>query len=98
MTNKTILLAKRPNGMPSLDDFEIVDAPIPAVAAGELLVRTIYLSVDPYMRGRMNAPDVTASRHYAQAFELGKPLSGGLVGEVIESKVDGYSAGNGVNM
>ena len=54
---RQILLRKRPTGEPRPADFELVEAPVPAPGAGEVLCRTIYLSLDPYMRGRMNEGD-----------------------------------------
>jgi len=55
MTNKQVLLRKRPVGRPTAEDFEIAGAPVPETADGMVLRRTIYLSLDPYMRGRMSA-------------------------------------------
>src|SRR5262245_21575314 len=81
MTNRCVLLKSRPAGEPKPTDFEIADAPVPKLQAGEILVRTIWLSLDPYMRGRMN--DV---KSYAASVELGQPMVGGTVGEVVESR------------
>ena len=80
-TNKQILLAARPAGFPSESDFRLVESPIPQPSDGQVLVRVKYLSVDPYMRGRMRA---TAS--YAAPAEIGEVMIGGIVGEVIESR------------
>jgi len=73
-TNRRVLLRSRPVGEPRPTDFEIVDTPLPAPGEAELLCRTIYLSLDPDMRGRMN--DV---KSYAASVELGQPMVGGTV-------------------
>lgn len=88
---REIHLASRPNGWPTEDDFraEVVD--LPELADGHIRVRNIVMSVDPYMRGRMN--DVES---YVPPFRLDAPLDGGAVGEVIESKTDGFSVGDTV--
>src|SRR5438094_8301117 len=80
LLNRQVLLRSRPTGEPRVSDFELVESPVPAPGEGELLCRTISLSLDPYMRGRMN--DV---KSYAQPVELGKPMVGGAVSEVIAS-------------
>ncbi len=80
MLTREIHLAARPSGLPTSDDFQTVDVELPDPGAGEILVRNTVLSVDPYMRGRMN--DV---RSYVPPFPLNGPLEGGAVGEVIES-------------
>ena len=73
-------LRRRPAGVPVADDVALVEAPVPTPGAGEVLVRNHFLSVDPYMRGRMNA-----AKSYAPPYELGAPMYGGAVGEVVES-------------
>ncbi|MDD4890861.1 MAG: NADP-dependent oxidoreductase [Phycisphaerae bacterium] len=80
MANRQILLKSRPVGEPTPANFECVDRPVPAPAAGGALVRTIYLSVDPYMRGRMNA-----GKSYADPVNIGDVMCGGTVGQVVES-------------
>jgi len=86
---RQILLRRRPVGLPVADDFEIVDAPAPPVADGDVLRRTIYLSLDPYMRGRMSdAPS------YAASVAIGGVMVGHTVSEVIESKNPGFRAGD----
>ena len=87
--NRRVLLKSRPVGEPKPTDFEIVDAPLPRPGDGELLVRTIWLSLDPYMRGRMN--DV---KSYATPVELGGVMTGGTVGEVVESHHPGFRPGD----
>ena len=88
-TNRRILLNARPEGFPSETDFRLVEAPAPEPAAGEMLVRTIYLSLDPYMRGRMNA-----GPSYAAPVELGGVMTGGTVGQVVASRHDGFAEGD----
>ena len=89
MKNKQILLASRPNGMPTLDNFRIVDAEVPKPNEGEVLVRTLYLSVDPYMRGRMSD-----RKSYVAPFELNQVITGGIVGEVVESRSPAFQPGD----
>lgn len=91
-TTKEIQLANRPKGTPSNDDFAFVEKEISSPAAGEVLVKTLYLSVDPYMRGRMR--DV---KSYVAPFELNKAISGGVLAEVIESNSDLLKKGDIVN-
>ncbi|SPJ14089.1 putative NADP-dependent oxidoreductase YfmJ [Syntrophobacter sp. SbD2] len=88
-TSREIRLKKRPVGMPSEDDFELVEAKIPEPGKGEVLIRNIYMSVDPYMRGRMNE-----GKSYFPAFELYKPLEGGCVGQVVISRNDNFQRGD----
>jgi NADPH-dependent curcumin reductase CurA len=80
-----IHLAARPKGWPTLADFSIVDTEVPAPAEGQLLVRNLVLSVDPYMRGRMSD-----AKSYAAPYELGKVMHGGALGEIVESTVDAF--------
>lgn len=82
-------LKSRPNGLPTPDDFELREIELPRLADGQVRVRNLWLSVDPYMRGRMN--DV---KSYVPPFQLGEPMDGGAIGEVIESKAEGLQAGN----
>ena len=88
-SNKEFLLVSRPNGMPTDENFKLDASPIPNVNDGEVLVQTIYLSVDPYMRGRMSGV-----KTYTSPFELNEVLTGGVVGEIIESKNDEFQVGN----
>ena len=78
--NRQITLAARPVGMPKESDFRIVESPVPNPGRGEVLVRTLYLSVDPYMRGRL-----TGVTTYARGLDLGDVIVGGVVGRVLES-------------
>lgn len=78
--SRQVNLVARPHGAPVPSDFEVVEADVPAPGEGEVVVKNAFMSVDPYMRGRMN--DV---RSYTPPFQLGEALEGGAVGEVIES-------------
>lgn len=89
ITNTEIHLANRPVGMPSNKDFKFVDSPIPSPNENEIVVRTLYLSVDPYMRGRMND-----TKSYIAPFELNTVISGGVVAEVVESKSTQFKQGD----
>jgi len=82
-------LKSRPSGMPTHDDFELKELSLPQVGDGQLRIRNRWLSVDPYMRGRMN--DV---KSYVPPFQLGEPMEGGAVGEVVESKAEGFAPGD----
>jgi NADPH2:quinone reductase len=88
-TNRQFRLAARPEGTPDSDVFELVEADVPDPGPGEVLVRTMYLSVDPYMRGRMDG-----TSGYADAWQVGDPLQGGVVGEVVESNGAGFEPGD----
>lgn len=87
--NRQFVLAARPTGFPKESDFNLVESPVPSPQAGEFLVRAHYLSVDPYMRGRMN--DV---KSYAKPVQIGEVMTGGVVGEVVESKHDKFKTGD----
>jgi NADPH-dependent curcumin reductase CurA len=88
---REIHLAARPRGEPRDSDFRLVEVDVSAPGPGQVLVRNAWMSVDPYMRGRMN--DV---RSYVPPFALDAPLEGGAVGEVVESRADGLEAGEWV--
>ncbi|HEX7744644.1 MAG TPA: NADP-dependent oxidoreductase [Micromonosporaceae bacterium] len=88
-SGREIHLASRPRGWPTLDNFALVAAPVPEPGPGQVLVRNLVMSVDPYMRGRMN--DV---KSYIPPFQIGAPLDGGAVGEVVASAADGFRAGD----
>src|SRR6266481_8224395 len=79
--NRVFKLAARPVGLPKESDFSLVDAKMPVVADGQVLVKTAYLSVDPYMRGR-----ITGVRTYADPVNIGDVMVGGTVGRVVESQ------------
>ncbi|MGW4288119.1 NADP-dependent oxidoreductase [Streptomyces sp. NPDC004673] len=82
-------LLERPVGWPKPEDFALVEVPMPVPGEGQVLVRNEYLSVDPYMRGRMSA-----AKSYAQPYGLGEPMEGGAVGVVVASDVDGIEVGD----
>jgi hypothetical protein len=82
-------LESRPSGMPTLDNFELKEVELPPPGDGHVRVRNLWLSVDPYMRGRMN--DV---KSYVPPFQVGEPMDGGAIGEVVESRVDGLQPGD----
>lgn len=90
-TNRQILLDNRPQGEASVSNFKLVSTETPALQDGQVLVRHHYLSLDPYMRGRMNE-----SKSYAQPQPLGEVMIGGTVGEVVESRHPKFSAGDQV--
>ena len=90
-TTREIRLASRPDGEPRPENFELAEAPMPEPGEGEVLVRNSYLSVDPYMRGRMR--DV---RSYIPPFQVGEALQGGAVGQVVASNADQLAEGDWV--
>ncbi len=89
--NRQILLASRPEGEPTSDNFRLVETPVPALTDGQVLVRNHFLSLDPYMRGRMND-----SKSYAAPQLLNEVMIGGTVGEVVESKNEHFKPGDKV--
>nr|WP_029623832.1 NADP-dependent oxidoreductase [Sphingomonas sp. PAMC 26617] len=82
-------LKSRPNGMPQADNFALVETAPAALNDGEVRVANRWLSVDPYMRGRMND-----TKSYVAPFALGEPMQGGALGEVVESRADGIKVGD----
>ena len=86
--SREIRLAARPRGTPVASDFELAEVELPDPADGEVLVRNAYVSVDPYMRGRMND-----AKSYVPPFSLEAPLTGGAVGRVIASRNDRWPEG-----
>ncbi len=90
-TNRQILLASRPQGEPSTENFRLVEAPLPELAEGQVLVQHHYLSLDPYMRSRMND-----RKSYAAPQPLDQVMIGGTVGEVLHSRHAGFAAGDKV--
>ncbi len=87
--NRQVRLAAHPDGFPRESDFTITENPVPEPGAGQMLCRTIYLSLDPYMRGRMNP-----GPSYAPGVGLGEVMVGGTVSEVVHSNLDGYGPGD----
>ncbi|QLC34185.1 NADP-dependent oxidoreductase [Halarchaeum sp. CBA1220] len=90
-TNRQFVLAQRPDGVPDDEDFELVETDVPEPGPHEVLVRTRYLSVDPYMRDRMREGE-----SYAEPWAVGDALRGAVVGEVVESNHPDYEAGDTV--
>jgi len=88
---REVRLVSRPVGWPTHEDFELVTSEVPALADGQIRVRNVVMSVDPYMRGRMSA-----AKSYAAPFGLGEAMQGGAVGVVEESRADGFAAGDHV--
>ncbi|MEU6492013.1 NADP-dependent oxidoreductase [Streptomyces sp. NPDC046984] len=84
-------LLSRPVGWPKAEDFALVEAELPQPGEGQVLVRNTYVSVDPYMRGRMSA-----AKSYAAPYELNQPMQGGAVGEVVVSRAEGIEVGDHV--
>ena len=89
--NRQIHLVSRPHGEASVDNFKLVEAPLPELQEGQVLVRNHFLSLDPYMRGRMND-----AKSYAQPQPLNQVMQGGTVGEVVASKSAAFQAGDKV--
>jgi NADPH-dependent curcumin reductase CurA len=88
MRSREWRLAARPKGWPEPTDFELAERDVPGPAAGQVLVRNEFFSVDPYMRGRMND-----ARSYAAPYQVGKVMYGGAVGRVVESAADTLPVG-----
>jgi hypothetical protein len=89
--SREIRLASRPSGRPGAENFSLVQVPVGSPDEGQVLVRNLFMSVDPYMRGRMND-----RASYVAPFELDRPLSGGAVGEVVESRAAALRPGDAV--
>ena len=87
--NQRVLLASRPEGLPRPDNFRIVEEPVPVPAEGQLLLEILYLSLDPYMRGRMDD-----AKSYAEPVALGAVMEGGTVARVIASRHAQYAVGD----
>ena len=90
--NRQITLAARPVGYPKESDFNLVEVPMPTPGDGEVLVKTIYLSVDPYMRGRINA-----AKSYAANVEIDEIMVGSVIAEVVETQHPDFEVGDIVN-
>lgn len=86
---RQIVLASRPSGWPTEDNFAVRQADRPELADGQVRVRNLFMSVDPYMRGRMND-----AKSYLPPFQLGEPLEGGAIGSVIESRSPDLAEGD----
>lgn len=92
MISKEVQLAARPDGEPKDSDFQIVEVPVTAPGAGEFLVQNLWMSVDPYMRGRMMDRE-----SYVPPFQIGETMDGGCIGKVIESNNENFAVGDYVN-
>lgn len=88
-TQRAIALASRPAGLPQSENFKLIEIPVPQPTEHQFLVRNRWMSVDPYMRGRMRA-----GKSYVPPFELGEPLQGGCVGEVVASHHRDFQVGD----
>ena len=88
-TYRRIVLAARPEGEPTPDHFRLETAPVPEPGPGQVLIRVLWLSLDPYMRGRMSA-----AKSYAKPVEIGEVMEGGTVGEVVASNHPDYAPGD----
>lgn len=89
--NRKIILKSRPSGSPVLENFEIVSTPEVLAKEGELILKAKFVSIDPYMRGRMGD-----AKSYVAPYELGQPIEGGIVAEVIESRHPDFKEGDAV--
>jgi NADPH-dependent curcumin reductase CurA len=89
MQNKRVLLASRPSGWVSEGNFRIEEAPVPEPAEGEVLVKNLWLSLDPYMRGRMSD-----AKSYVKGVDIGEVMVGQTVGEVVVSKNPAFRQGD----
>jgi NADPH-dependent curcumin reductase CurA len=90
-TNRRIVLVQRPKGMPDGDTLRLEEAAIPSPGPGEMLLRSVYLSLDPYMRGRMND-----AKSYAEPVAIGGVMTGQVVAEVMVSNLDAFAPGDHV--
>ena len=89
IANREIWLTSRPKGIPTAANFALAQTELEPLQDQVVLVRNLFMSVDPYMRGRMND-----GKSYVPPFDLGKPLDGAAVGEVIESRAKEFKAGD----
>ena len=89
LVNRRILLNQRPSGLPDENTLKLQESQMPVAASGEMLLRTAYLSLDPYMRGRMND-----TKSYAEPVKINEVMTGQVVAEVINSDVRGFEVGD----
>ena len=89
--NRRLVLSQRPSGMPDADTLRLEEVPVPQAGAGQMLLRTLYLSIDPYMRGRMND-----AKSYAEPVKLGEVMTGQVVAEVVQSDLPCFAPGDKV--
>src|SRR3990172_10791517 len=90
-SNLQVLLAHRPKGAPQESDFRVVEGPLPEIGDGQFLIRGRYLSLDPYMRGRMND-----AKSYAKPVAIGGVMEGEVAGEVVATRHPGFKVGDKV--
>ena len=88
-SNRRVVLAQRPNGLPDKSTLKLETTVLPQAGPGEMLLRTSYLSLDPYMRGRMND-----TKSYAEPVKLGEVMTGQVVAQVVDTNCDGFEAGD----
>ncbi len=88
-SNRRIVLAERPKGLPTADTLRMEEVEIPKAGAGEMVLRTVFLSLDPYMRGRMND-----AKSYAEPVKIDEMMTGQVVAQVVDSNIDNYSEGD----
>ncbi|MEZ4657440.1 MAG: hypothetical protein R2911_07700 [Caldilineaceae bacterium] len=92
LQSREIRLKSRPVGLPTAENFELVTTSVPEPTAGQMVVQNLYMSVDPYMRGRMND-----RKSYTPPFQLGEALNGGAVGKVVASNEGKFQPGDYVS-
>ncbi len=92
LSNREIRLKSRPENLPSAENFELAEVSVPEPKDGEVVVKNLFMSVDPYMRGRMRD-----MKSYSAPFEIGEALTGGCIGKIIHSKADDFKTGEYVN-
>ena len=88
-SNRRVVLAQRPNGLPDKSTLKLETTVLPQAGPGEMLLRTSYLSLDPYMRGRMND-----TKSYAEPVKLGEVMTGQVIAQVVDTNCDGFEAGD----
>ncbi len=89
IVSREVILKSRPEGMPTADNFEIRETTLPDLEGNQILIKNRYMSVDPYMRGRMRA-----GKSYAAPFATGEVMNGGAVGEIVESHHPNWAVGD----
>ena len=87
--NRRVILAERPKGLPYTNTLRLEDSDIQEAGAGEILLRTVYLSLDPYMRGRIND-----AKSYSEPMKIGEVMTGQVVAKVVSSNLDGFEVGD----
>jgi len=90
-SNRQIVLAERPKGLPNKNTLQLAEVDVPQSGSGEMLLRTVFLSLDPYMRGRMND-----AKSYAEPVKIGEVMTGQVVAEVVSSNLDAFEPGDHV--